>query len=136
MPLAMMLRHVLVAVTLLVAGLVVAPADANAHAGHSHSTSEASIANAPSGDVVVKSEIQTPAAILTSVASDPIDYGRLKPCQAGCCTALSAGCCAAWIAPVADLQHPNSTIIVFSAHAEQRTGITPDVLPKPPKAQA
>ena len=136
MKLAMMFRQLLVAVTLLVAGLVLVPAGANAHAGHSHSTPEASIANAPSVDVVVKSESETQAAVLTSAASDPIDYGRLEPCQAGCCTALSAGCCAAWVAPVADVQHPNRTVIVFSAYVEQRTGITPDVLPKPPKAQA
>ena len=136
MPLAMMLRHVLVAVTLLVAGIVLAPAVADAHAGHSHSTTEQSIANASSVDVVVNSDVQTQAAVLASAASEPIDYGRLKPCQAGCCTALSAGCCAAWITPVADMEHPNSTVIIFGAYAEQRTGITPEVLPKPPKAQA
>ena len=136
MPLALIFRHVLLAVTLLVAGLVLASAGANAHAGHSHSTPEASFANAPSVDVVVKSEIQTQVAVPTSAASDPLNYGRLKSCQAGCCTALSAGCCAAWIATVAHMEHPDHTVVVFSAHAERRTGITPDVLPKPPKAQA
>ena len=133
----MMIRYVLVAVAFLVAALVLAPADADAHAGHRHSADEASVASdatslAPD-TVAPASAGETGIAILASASSD---RGRLKPCQAGCCTALSAGCCAVWFAPAPDLKAPHGTVTVFSAYREQRTGITPDVLPKPPKAQA
>ena len=133
------LVHMLGAVIVMIAAYLVRSA-AQAHPGHSH-TAAAVVA----AEDAVKNTL--PAAAATAVplrritpallsapgpAPDPGD----SPCRFGCCTPLSFGCCVGMMinaaVPLLPLQRTAGRVI--AGPEDLSLGISPESLPKPPKA--
>ena len=141
-----LLRRLVTAATLVVAALVLMPAGAYAHGGHSHSASpeqvmkpdavrsvepqntDISLVAATEGSALTQ-DSETAASVLPArFPSSP------QTCPGGCCHSSGTGCCAAFLTAPVEIGVPvlgrsRLNLVVFGG-----AGITPDALPEPPKS--
>jgi len=138
----MLLSHLLMAVTLVVAALMLAPSGALAHAGHSHAQPAAPIVQRAADAVIIKVASITmqdgvtvsrtsgrPASLLPSSSPD-----TPQSCPGGCCHSGGTGCCAVWLPPSVEIVAPMLGRLQRIVSVIRGSGITPGALPEPPNA--
>jgi hypothetical protein len=137
-----LLSRLLMAVTLLVAALSLAPTGALAHAGHDHAVpSAAPSRQRPARAQVVKvapmamqDEVSVTRTGGVSASLLPTSHAKTpQSCPSGCCNSAGTGCCALWLPPSAEVIVPALGRLAPVAAAIAGSGITPGALPEPPK---
>jgi hypothetical protein len=140
----------LLAASVLLALLVLAPAQALAHSGHSHA-----VTNGPPPQVApVRQEVPAPAPPHDEVtpAVDPApspasttapEHGHrlmahapipdTKSCPGGCCQTAGPSCCPIGVLSVLAIFVPHLGQSTFPPLVNGGVGISPDTLPEPPK---
>ena len=138
-----LLSRLLMAVTLLVAALMLAPSEAQAHAGHSHAIQPAAptavaaagmqdIEAAPitaRGEVTISQTSGRSASLLPSSSPD-----TPQSCPGGCCHSAGSGCCAVWLPASIEISVPAPGRLPRIVSVIGASGITPGALPEPPNA--
>ena len=139
----MLLSRLLMAVTLVVAALMLAPSGAQAHAGHSHAIQPAAptavavagmqqLEAAPitaRGEVTFSQTSGRSASLLPSSSPD-----TPQSCPGGCCHSGGTGCCAVWLPPSVEIVAPMLGRLQRIVSVIRGSGITPGALPEPPNA--
>ena len=137
------LSRLLMAVTLLVATLSLAPTGAQAHAGHGHAVpSVAPSMQRPADVQVVKVALIAMHDAVSVTRTSSVSASLLPPshaktpqsCPGGCCHSAGAGCCALWLPPSVEVIVPALGRLAPVAEAIAGSGITPGALPEPPKS--
>jgi hypothetical protein len=135
-----LLSRLMMAVTLAVAALILAPSGAQAHAGHSHAV-PAATAMAPGvqptmiAPTTMQVEVTLRRASGEAASLIPTYLPKTpQTCPGGCCHSAGAGCCAVSLPPIFQLVVPDIRRSTFVAAVFGGAGITPGALPEPPKS--
>ena len=132
-----LLSRLLMAVTLVVAGLMLAPSRAQAHAGHSHAQPAAPIVQRAADVQIIK------VAPITMQDEVTVSHTSLAPvsgpetpqtCPGGCCHSAGSGCCAVWLPASIEFSVPAPGRLPRIVSVIGASGITPGALPEPPNA--
>lgn len=134
-----LIARMLLAVTVMVAAVLLAPSAGWAHAGHDHAKS---VSVATTTDEMAASAVDTSHAIeqvqtrvsWVSSGTTKISSANTVVCIGGCCGAATPSCCAISIAEMLGLPVPPSGRAVFAALHLEGAGIIPGTLPEPPKS--
>jgi hypothetical protein len=132
-----LLSRLLVALTLAVAVLALAPSQVQAHAGHSHAVPAAAMKSAVHTVDVQAFQVTRIARDLTGsdgFASLSPEHGAKAPavCPQGCCHSGGTSCCPFWLAAAPVVRAPAMGRPIFVIAAIGGSGITPGALPEPP----
>jgi hypothetical protein len=139
----LLLSRLLLAVTLVVTALILAPTGAQAHAGHSHAVQPAAtpVQRAANLEVIQVAAITVQDEVTISrknggFASLVPTSGRRTPqsCPGGCCHSAGTGCCAVWLPPSAAILVPTVGRLPTIISAIGGSGIMPGALPEPPNS--
>jgi hypothetical protein len=136
--------HLLLAVTLAVAAMLMASTGAYAHAGHDHGQPQATRSTAQQSTGFARAAEATLAAVEKAAQVRPAaaSAGKsemqqtYKVCLGGCCQPGGTGCCVAWLAPFAGLAVPIRLRSAVDPRASGTAGVKPDALPEPPNTLA
>jgi hypothetical protein len=135
-----LIARMLFAVTVLVAGVLLAPSAGFAHAGHDHNTTPA-VQSAVDATVVPDAIVSERGGKAETSKAQWIDAsaasmtGKTKTtCNGGCCGAATPSCCAMSIAVMMGLPAPPMGKRVFVTAQHEGAGIVPGALPEPPKS--
>lgn len=143
MRLQRVLSRTLKALVLVAAAFLLAPMQAQAHAGHSHSVQPAGRSVQPLVRVrtieVAPIPVQDAGSVTgtSGVLVSLLPAGHPKTpqgCPAGCCHLAGTGCCALWLAPTMAILAPTPSRPTPAVSATGGSGITPGALPEPPNA--
>jgi hypothetical protein len=136
-----LLSRVLWVVALVVAALMFAPVQAQAHAGHDHAIRQVEPTAQRPVDVRVIAVATMPKQAGVAVARTggksvsllPADLPRMpQSCPGGCCHLAGTGCCALWLAPTVAMLVPTPGRPIPNFSATRGAGVTPGALPEPP----
>jgi hypothetical protein len=144
----LLLRRLLIAVTLVVAAIFVAPSGAQAHPGHAHEIGAQAGAQSP--EDVDHKQVAHPerAAKLALVSVRTAASGKSasllaasnpeksRTCLAGCCRSAGAGCCPAAVPAYIEVTPPSLIRSRLDFTVRGEAGITLGALPEPPKSLA
>jgi len=145
MPAQQLLSRLVVAATLLVAALTLAPSGAQAHAGHSHAVRP---------DAQITAPITEPSAHIQAFKVSPIlqdaaaisrasDHSAVllpanssdtpQICPGGCCHS-GTSCCAVSLPASLEIFVPTIVRLTLNVASIGGPGITPGALPEPPRS--
>lgn len=137
------LLRLTLAVTLVVTAVGLAPAVADAHAGHDHKASPAvgSVTIVERGDAKETSapRSEEKAGISTSRAETTASFPGLGPdgpksCPDGCCQSGGHACCGVWFSAPPEVFVPTLVRLTPLLSDGGGPGISPAALPEPPDA--
>ena len=138
-----LLSRLLMAVTLVVAALLLAPMEARAHAAHGHAIQpaeptvqrpvdlhviEVALISAQNEVSITRTSTESASLLPTSQPKTP------SSCPAGCCHSAGTGCCALWLSPTVAILAPALGGLTPIVSAIRGSGITPGALPEPPNS--
>jgi hypothetical protein len=141
-----LLSRLVMAVTLAVASLILAPSGAQAHAGHSHVVPAATVMEPgvePTTNGLVTNVAPTTMQVEVTLRRASGESASLVPthgsktpqsCPGGCCHSAGTGCCAVSVPPILQLVVPVIRRSTFVAAVVGGAGITLGALPEPPRS--
>jgi hypothetical protein len=143
-------KRLLIAVTLMVAALLLAPSGALAHVGHSHSSASGLERVQPVTPLQQVVDGKTAsgavrAVPITDFRAATVGHDTLwltaaapttpdKICPGGCCSAGTSCCCAASLPAAAQIITTPYGKSLFEVAVFRGAGIEPGTLPEPPKS--
>jgi hypothetical protein len=134
-------RSWMMGITVVAVAVLLTPSQARADCHRQHAESEHAVSMTTSttddGETAAAEPAETADHAQGLAATRESSEGRLAsaPCS-GSCHPGGAGCCAAWLAPALLLASPLGQRSVSDWTVARGAGVTPDVLPEPPRVLA
>jgi hypothetical protein len=134
------LSRFFIAATVLAAAMLLAPSGAQAHAGHHHgpvqverSVSTPQIPSSVQTGYELRSEVSGAQSAVWIAAASFLKGKGTTSCAGGCCHSAGHGCCAAALPALITVGAPPTAVERLFAGSLWGPGITPGVLPEPPR---